>query len=77
MLYLDLETRSEVDLIFRGLRVYAECPSTEVICMAYAFDDGPIEFWWAANLSTEAWATLPNNSYMEFPFDKAQIFFHE
>jgi len=46
MLYLDLETRSDVDLIFHGLRRYAEHPSTEVICMAYAFDDGPIEFWW-------------------------------
>jgi len=48
MLYLDLETRSDVDLIFHGLRRYAEHPSTEVICMAYAFDDGPIEFWWRA-----------------------------
>jgi DNA polymerase len=47
MLYLDLETRSDVDLIFRGLRRYAEHPSTGVICMAYAFDDGPIEFWWS------------------------------
>jgi len=45
MLYLDLETRSDVDLIFHGLRRYAEDPGTEVICMAYAFDDGPIEFW--------------------------------
>jgi len=49
MLYLDLETRSDVDLIFHGLRRYAEDPSTEVICMAYAFDDGPIEFWWGAD----------------------------
>jgi DNA polymerase len=46
MLYLDLETRSECDLIFHGLRRYAEDASTEVICMAYAFDDGPINFWW-------------------------------
>jgi DNA polymerase len=47
MLYLDLETRSDVDLIFHGLRRYAIDPSTEVICMAFAFDDEPVEFWWA------------------------------
>ena len=47
MLYLDLETRSECDLIFHGLRRYAEHASTEVICMAYCFDDGEIKFWWA------------------------------
>jgi len=47
MLYLDLETRSDVDLIFHGLRRYAEDFSTAVICMAYAFDNGPIEFWWS------------------------------
>ena len=48
MLYLDLETRSDVDLIFHGLRRYAKDPSTEVICMAYAFDDEDIKFWWAS-----------------------------
>lgn len=47
MIFLDFETRSEVDLIFHGLRRYAEDPSTEVICMAYAFDDEPIQFWWS------------------------------
>lgn len=47
MLYLDLETRSDVDLIFHGLRRYAEDPSTEVICMAYAFDEKPTQFWWS------------------------------
>ena len=46
MLFLDLETRSNCDLVFHGLRRYAEDPSTEVICMAYAFDDKAIQFWW-------------------------------
>jgi hypothetical protein len=45
MLFLDLETRSDVDLIFHGLARYALDPSTGVICMAHAFDDGPIDFW--------------------------------
>jgi len=47
MLFIDLETRSKVDLIFRGLRRYVEHKSTEVICMAYAYGDDPIKFWWA------------------------------
>tara|TARA_R110000824_G_scaffold20858_8_gene78216 strand:- start:1386 stop:3404 length:2019 start_codon:yes stop_codon:yes gene_type:complete len=47
MLYLDLETRSECDLIFHGLRRYAEDATTEVICMAYCFDDGEVFFWWS------------------------------
>ena len=46
MLYLDLETRSECDLLFHGLRRYGEDPSTQMICMAYAFDDEPIHFFW-------------------------------
>ena len=47
MLFIDLETRSDCDLIFHGLRRYAEDASTQVICMAYCFDDGDIHFWWA------------------------------
>ena len=47
MLYLDLETRSQEDLIKHGLARYAQHPTTDVICMAYAFDDDPIQFWWS------------------------------
>ena len=47
MLYLDLETRSNIDLIFYGLSRYARHASTETICMAYAFDDDDIKFWWS------------------------------
>lgn len=46
MLYIDLESRSECDLLFHGLRRYSEDPSTQMICMAYAFDDEPIQFFW-------------------------------
>jgi DNA polymerase len=49
MLFLDIETRSECDLIFHGLRRYAEDPTTEIICMAYAFDDEPVQFWWGSD----------------------------
>ena len=47
MLFADFETRSECDLIFHGLARYARAPSTEVICMAYAFGDEDIKFWWS------------------------------
>lgn len=46
-LYLDLETQSQTDLIFHGLRRYAECPTTQIINMAYAFDDDEVKLWWA------------------------------
>jgi DNA polymerase bacteriophage-type len=47
MLYLDLETKSQCDLTFQGLRRYAEDTTTEVTCMAYAFDDEAVRFWWS------------------------------
>lgn len=45
--HIDFETRSAVDLKKAGVYVYAEHPSTSVICAAYAFDDGPVSLWHA------------------------------
>lgn len=45
MMWVDFETRSKVDLKNRGAYLYAKDPSTEVICMAYAFDDGDVILW--------------------------------
>jgi DNA polymerase len=45
ILYLDYETRSRCDLRSRGSYNYAQDPSTEVICMAYAFDDEDVQLW--------------------------------
>ncbi len=45
MLWLDFETRSECDLPARGPYNYARHPSTQVLCMAYAIDDGEVELW--------------------------------
>lgn len=44
-LHVDVETRSAVDLRAANVYVYAEHPSTDVWCMAYAFGDGPITLW--------------------------------
>jgi DNA polymerase bacteriophage-type len=44
-LHLDFETRSELALEERGLSNYAHHPSTQVLMLAYAIDDGPVELW--------------------------------
>lgn len=42
---IDLETRSVVDLRKTGVHRYAEDDSTDVLCMAYAFDNEPVQLW--------------------------------
>jgi DNA polymerase len=44
-LHIDFETRSVVDLKKFGLDVYANHPSTDAWCMAWAFDDEPVNIW--------------------------------
>lgn len=45
VLSIDFETASQADLTQVGARLYAEHPSTRVLCMAYAFDNGPVSHW--------------------------------
>jgi DNA polymerase len=42
---IDFETRSMVDLRKTGVYPYAEHWSTDILCMAWAIDDGPVEVW--------------------------------
>lgn len=42
---IDFETRSRVDLPTYGLDKYAKDPSTEVLCMAYSIDGGPVQLY--------------------------------
>ena len=44
-LYIDLETRSRLSLPKVGAYRYAEHHSTEVHCLAWALDDGPVVLW--------------------------------
>lgn len=44
-LYLDIETRSEIDLRKVGQYAYAEHPTTEIIVICWALDDAPVETW--------------------------------
>lgn len=45
ILWVDFETRSACDLLKAGAYNYAKHPSTQVLCMSYAFNDDPIKTW--------------------------------
>jgi DNA polymerase len=45
ILYCDFETRSACDLKVAGVYNYCQDPSTEVLCMSYAFDDDDVQTW--------------------------------
>jgi DNA polymerase len=45
VLWIDFETRSECDLTARGAYNYALDASTQVLCMAWALDDGEVAVW--------------------------------
>ena len=45
LLFRDYETKSAADLKSVGARKYAQHPSTDVWCCAYAIDDGPLQIW--------------------------------
>ena len=42
---IDVETRSALDLTKVGVYRYAEHPSTDIVCMAYAIDDAEPKLW--------------------------------
>jgi len=45
IIYIDFETYSDIKVSDHGAWAYAEHPSTEVLFMSYAYDDGPVETW--------------------------------
>ena len=50
VLHLDFESFSACELRDRGLHNYATDPTTGVHCMAFAFDDEPVELWTRGDL---------------------------
>lgn len=47
MISIDFETRSECDLKAHGSAVYAEHPTTEILCLAYSLGPNePVEVWY-------------------------------
>jgi DNA polymerase len=45
MIFCDFETKSACDLKTAGVYNYAQHGTTEVLCMAYAIDDGEVQLW--------------------------------
>ena len=43
--FIDLESRSTIDLTKTGVYVYAEHPSTEITLVCWAVDDDPVSTW--------------------------------
>lgn len=53
-LWLDIETRSRCDLIKRGTYNYGDDRSTEVLIIAYAFDNDPVRLWFKGQRMPDA-----------------------
>jgi DNA polymerase len=49
VLHRDYETRSRVGLNQVGAHRYAADPSTEISCVAFAVDAGPVQLWTPPN----------------------------
>lgn len=71
-LHIDFETRSTVDLRKTGVHVYAEDPSTELLCAAYAVDDGDVQIWTGGACPNEIieavednWTIVAHNAQFE------------
>lgn len=64
MLFLDLETFSELDIKKVSLDRYASHPSTKILMCAHAGDEGPIDLWEESD-GPESLAALINRMYKE------------
>jgi len=56
-IHLDFETRSKCDLMKRGAWVYSKDKSTGILCICYAFGDGPVQ------LSHPAYPQIPARNW--------------
>ncbi|MBT4082141.1 MAG: hypothetical protein HOE83_00040 [Alphaproteobacteria bacterium] len=59
ILYADIETQSQIDLIKHGLMRYATDKTTHMISLAHAFNDEPVDFWWGKHLRPTDAPVLP------------------
>lgn len=71
--HLDFETRSRVDIKKCGAGRYCTDPSTKILCLAYAIDDGPIKHWCATGkppifdtLITQGYTFVAHNALFEY-----------
>ena len=64
ILHKDYETKSTANLPKCGVYQYAKDPTTDILCMAYAFGDGEVEVWtpdlpWPEEINEHILAGLP------------------
>jgi DNA polymerase bacteriophage-type len=72
VLHRDYETRSRAVLKTIGAQRYAADPSTEVLCCAYAVDDGPGQLWRPGDpVPSEFMAAANNNNWVVAAFNDA------
>jgi len=45
ILYMDFETLSICNIKKSGADAYSRHPSTDIMCLGFAFDEGPVELW--------------------------------
>lgn len=72
-LHLDFETYSEAPLPQCGVHVYARHPSTEVLMLAWAIDDGPVQQWLPADspMPFELVSALTDPAVLKVAFNAA------
>ena len=70
-IFIDFETRSTVDLRKTGVYPYAADQTTDIWCMAWAIDDGPIGLWTPGQPYPLALSALWNN-----PYDQSEYWAH-
>jgi len=61
-IYIDFESRSQADIWATGAWAYAEHPSTEILCLCVAIDDGPVH---TLTRATMAKGVLKLNAFIE------------
>lgn len=59
-IYIDFETRSKADIKKVGAWRYAEDPSTEILCMAYAINEAPVQIWKPGIVTIPTWVVYLN-----------------
>lgn len=66
-IHLDLESFSEADLKAEGLYRYAADPSTELLVVCYAIDDGTVVTWWPVDEIPAAMHIAADSPYVVGP----------
>jgi Toprim domain/CHC2 zinc finger len=69
--HIDFETKSTADLDVVGPWRYASDPTTEVLCMAYAVDDGEPKLWLPGDLIPPEIGTAKKVAAHNFQFERA------